>query len=70
MPRSKCETLTDDEAELLLCQLALDGEVTVAKLSGVHRQTLNRAANKRRLYSRPLSDIRDYLRGVSPSRVA
>ena len=65
MPSSKGELLTDVEIAALLAELARDGEVVVSKASRVHRQTLNRAANRRRLYARTREAIRDYLRFVA-----
>jgi hypothetical protein len=70
MPSPSDEILSEAEAAALTAELQLHGEVAVAKASRVHRQTLNRAANRRRLYTRSREDIRAYLRSVRPARAA
>jgi hypothetical protein len=61
MPHS----LTKAEAAALTAEISRFGEVTVARESGVHRQTLARAASRRRLYARTLYEIRVYLDRIS-----
>jgi hypothetical protein len=65
MPSFNDEMLSEAEAAALTAQLVQYGEAAVSKAAHVHRQTLNRAANRRRMYARSLHDIRDYLRAVA-----
>lgn len=55
------ETLTPEEAAALAREINSLGETVVSRTTGVHRQTLNRAVNRRRLYARTREAIRRHL---------
>jgi hypothetical protein len=70
MQQPKRQQLTDLQAAILTHELETQGEVELAKTIGVARQTLSRAANKRKLYSRPREEIQAYLESVSLLRAS